>query len=96
MADYALETRVKERVTVSHLNAMSYYDEAYVRKLIGLLKSSDIQVVTAPLINSAMQGRSDSWPKGRGITRVKDLHQAGITVAIAHDDSLSPFYPKHH
>jgi cytosine deaminase len=93
VADLAIDTGLKERVTVSHINAMSYYDEAYVRKLIGLLQTSRINVVTAPLINSAMQGRFDSWPKGRGITRVKDLHKAGITVAVAHDDFLSPFYP---
>ncbi|WP_332695307.1 amidohydrolase family protein [Halalkalibacter lacteus] len=93
VASLAIETGLHEKVTASHANAMSYYDEAYVRKLLGLLQSSRINIVTAPLINSAMQGRSDSWPKGRGITRVKDLHQAGITVAVAHDDFLSPFYP---
>ncbi|MFC0559375.1 amidohydrolase family protein [Halalkalibacter alkalisediminis] len=93
VADFAIETGLKERVTVSHINAMSYYEEAYVRKLMGLLQASKINVVTAPLISTAMQGRLDSWPKGRGMTRVKDLHQAGITVAVAHDDFLSPFYP---
>ncbi|GAE33137.1 amidohydrolase family protein [Halalkalibacter akibai] len=93
VASLALETNLKNQVTVSHINAMSYYDEAYVRKLIGILQASKINVVTAPLVNSAMQGRFDSWPKGRGITRVKDLQKAGIKVAVAHDDFLSPFYP---
>ncbi|ARK32018.1 amidohydrolase family protein [Halalkalibacter krulwichiae] len=93
VADLAYESGLKERVTVSHLNAMSYYNEAYVRKVISLVKRAEINVVTAPLISSVMQGRLDSWPKGRGITRVKDLHEAGVPVAIAHDDFLSPFYP---
>ncbi|GAE28228.1 cytosine deaminase [Halalkalibacter wakoensis JCM 9140] len=92
VASLALETGLKEKVTVSHINAMSYYEEAYVRKLLGLIQSSKIHVVTAPLINSAMQGRFDSYPKGRGITRVKELHGAGVNVAVAHDDFLSPFY----
>jgi cytosine deaminase len=93
VASLAIDTGLYEKVTASHANAMAYYDEAYVRKLIGLIQASKINIVAAPLINSAMQGRFDSWPKGRGITRVKDLHQAGINVAVAHDDFLSPFYP---
>ncbi|MFC0469881.1 amidohydrolase family protein [Halalkalibacter kiskunsagensis] len=93
VASLAIETGLHEQVTASHVNAMSYYDEAYVRKLLDLLKASRINIVTAPLINSAMQGRVDASPKGRGITRVKELHEAGINVAVAHDDILSPFYP---
>lgn len=89
----AAEYGMGNRVTVSHLNAMAYYPEAYVRKLIGLIKASEINVVTCPLISTAVQGRLDAWPKGRGITRVKDLHEAGVNVAVAHDDFLSPFYP---
>ncbi|KHF41209.1 amidohydrolase family protein [Halalkalibacter okhensis] len=89
----AMESSLNERVSVSHVNAMAYYEEAYVRKIIGQIKASNINVVTAPLINCAMQGRFDSWPKGRGITRVKELHESGVNVAVAHDDFLSPFYP---
>ena len=93
VASLAIDKGLFEKVTVSHINAMSYYSEAYVRKLLGLLQSSRLNVVTCPLISTAMQGRFDSWPKGRGITRVKDLLQAGINVAVAHDDMMSPFYP---
>lgn len=93
VASLAIETGLFEQVSVSHVNAMSYYNESYVQKLLALLKSSNINVVTCPLISTAMQGRGDSWPKGRGITRVKDLVQSGINVAVAHDDIMSPFYP---
>ncbi|WP_246469600.1 amidohydrolase family protein [Cohnella nanjingensis] len=58
-----------------------------------MLVQSRVNVVACPLINSAMQGRYDAWPKGRGIARVKDLWQAGVNVSVAHDDIASPFYP---
>lgn len=93
VASLAIETGLYEKVSVSHANAMNYYSEPYVQKLLGLLATSKINVVTCPLINTAMQGRMDSYPKGRGITRVKDLHASGVNVACAHDDFMTPFYP---
>ncbi|WP_416148669.1 amidohydrolase family protein [Salipaludibacillus sp. HK11] len=93
VAALAIETRLYERVSVSHVNAMNYYNDAYVQKLLNLLVASKVNVVTCPLINTVMQGRLDSYPKGRGITRVKELNACGVNVACAHDDFMSPFYP---
>ncbi|TDG00542.1 amidohydrolase family protein [Paenibacillus piri] len=93
VAHLAMTTGLRERVTASHANATAYYGEAYFRKLLGLLVRSGINVVCCPLINSAMQGRLDGAPKGRGIARIKEMWQAGINVSIAHDDIQSPFYP---
>ncbi|MCU6796478.1 cytosine deaminase [Paenibacillus sp. WQ 127069] len=92
-AHLAIQTGLRERVTVSHCNATAYYGEAYFQKLLGLLSLSGINVVCCPLINSAMQGRFDSFPKGRGIARIKEMWQAGVNVSVAHDDIQTPFYP---
>ncbi|MFE5319041.1 cytosine deaminase [Paenibacillus sp. NPDC056579] len=93
VADCALRTGMGGRVTASHANASAYYGEAYFQKLLGLLVRSGIHVVCCPLINSAMQGRFDSFPKGRGIARIKEMWRAGVNVSIAHDDIRTPFYP---
>ncbi|MCR8633329.1 amidohydrolase family protein [Paenibacillus radicis (ex Xue et al. 2023)] len=93
VAHLAMTSGLRERVTASHANASAYYGEAYFQKLLGLLSRSGINVVCCPLINSAMQGRLDSYPKGRGIARIKEMWQAGVNVSIAHDDIQSPFYP---
>ncbi|KGA97581.1 hypothetical protein AJ85_10835 [Alkalihalobacillus alcalophilus ATCC 27647 = CGMCC 1.3604] len=93
VADLAIEYEWYEKVTVSHINAMAYYNEPYVQKLLNLIAQSKINVVTCPLINSVMMARNTGWPKGRGITRVKDLLGASVNVAVAHDDLMSPFYP---
>ncbi|PYZ94751.1 cytosine deaminase [Salipaludibacillus keqinensis] len=93
VASLAIDTGLHDRVTVSHANAMNYYQEAYVSKLLNTIAQSKMNVVTCPLINSVMQGKQAPYPKGRGITRVKDLHAKGINVACAHDDFMSPFYP---
>lgn len=93
VAQLAIESGLRERVTASHVSATAYYNEAYFQKLLGLVARSGIHIVACPLINSAMQGRFDTYPKGRGIARIKEFWQAGVNVSIAHDDIQTPFYP---
>lgn len=81
------------KVCASHANALSLYDDTYAEKLYLLLKKAELNIISCPLINSCSQGRSKGYPKYRGITRVKELWQAGVNVSIAHDDILTPFYP---
>lgn len=92
-ASLALSTGLGAKVTCAHANAAAYYNESYFQKLLGLVRQSGISIVACPLINSVMQGRYDTNPKGRGITRIQDFHRAGINVALAHDDIRTPFYP---
>jgi len=93
IADLTLNNKMEGRVTVSHANAMAYYADSYAAKVMSLLKKANITVVSCPLINCMMQGRFDRHPKGRGITRIKELNDANVNVCIAHDDIQSPFYP---
>ena len=81
------------RTAVSHANAMEYADERDMKRMVEVLVSSGIHLVTCPTVNSVMNGRSRTSPKGRGIMRVKELMQAGVPIACAHDDYRSPFYP---
>ena len=80
------------RVTGSHLTSMHSMDNYYVSKLITLMLESQIHVVANPLINITLQGRHDTYPKRRGMTRVKELMQAGINVAFGHDAMMDPWY----
>ena len=93
MATLALETGLKEKVTASHTTAMGSYNDAYVYKLMRLLKVSDINFVANPLINMYLGGRFDTYPKRRGLTRVKELDAEGINVAFGEDDIKDPWYP---
>ncbi|PTM59393.1 cytosine deaminase [Desmospora activa] len=81
------------RVTASHTTAMHSYNDAYTSKLFRLLKLADINIVANPLVNIHLQGRFDHYPKRRGITRVKELTEAGINVCFGHDDLIDPWYP---
>ncbi len=81
------------RVTGSHLTSMHSMDNYYVSKLLPLLAEADVQVVANPLINITLQGRHDSYPKRRGMTRVPELLAAGVNVAFGHDCVLDPWYP---
>ena len=93
LAARAYESGLKDRVTASHTTAMHSYNNAYVTKLMRLLTMSEINFVSNPLVNTHLQGRMDTYPKRRGITRVKELLAAGINVSFGHDDLFDPWYP---
>jgi cytosine/creatinine deaminase len=81
------------RVTGSHLTSMHSMDNYYVSKLIPLMVEARLNVIANPLINITLQGRHDTYPKRRGMTRVPELMTAGLTVAFGHDCVTDPFYP---
>ena len=80
------------RVVGSHLTSMHSMDNYYVSKLFGLMKDAGVAAVANPLINITIQGRHDSYPKRRGMTRVKELLAEGIPVALGHDCVMDPWY----
>jgi cytosine deaminase len=80
------------RVVGSHLTSMHSMDNYYVSKLIPLMAEAQMHVVANPLINITLQGRHDTYPKRRGMTRVKELMAAGINVAFGQDALLDPWY----
>lgn len=81
------------RTTASHTTAMGSYNDAYTYKLFRLLKLSSINFVSNPLVNIHLQGRFDTYPKRRGLTRVKELQEAGLNICFGHDDIFDPWYP---
>ena len=80
------------RVTGSHLTSMHSMDNYYVSKLIPLMAEAGVAAIANPLINIAIQGRHDTYPKRRGMTRVPELMAAGVTVAFGHDCVMDPWY----
>lgn len=93
VAALAHREKMGARVTASHTTAMHSYNGAYTSRLFRLLKLSGINFVANPLVNIHLQGRFDSYPKRRGITRVKEMLEAGINVCFGHDDVYDPWYP---
>jgi cytosine deaminase len=80
------------RVNGSHCTSMHSMDNYYVSKLIPLIAASGVSVIANPLINITLQGRHDTYPKRRGMTRVPELMAAGVTVAFGHDCVMDPWY----
>lgn len=81
------------RVAGSHLTSMHSMDNYYVSKLLPLLREAGVAAIANPLINIVLQGRHDTYPKRRGMTRVPELLAAGIDVAFGQDCVLDPWYP---
>ena len=93
LATEAYERGMRDRVTASHTTAMGSYNDAYTYKLFRLLKMSDINFVSNPLVNVHLGGRFDTYPKRRGVTRIKELTGAGINVSFGEDDIQDPWNP---
>lgn len=83
---------LKGRVAGSHLTSMHSMDNYYVSKLIPLMAEAEINVIPNPLINIMLQGRHDAYPKRRGMTRVRELMDAGLNVSFGHDCVMDPWY----
>lgn len=93
LATRAYESGLGSRVTASHTTAMHSYNNAYAYKLFRLFSMSKMNFIANPLVNTHLQGRFDSYPKRRGVTRVKELLADGINVSFGHDDIFDPWYP---
>ncbi|MEH1000076.1 cytosine deaminase [Limosilactobacillus reuteri] len=93
LATEAYERGMRDRVTASHTTAMGSYNDAYTYKLFRLLKMSDINFVSNLLVNVHLGGRFDTYPKRRGVTRIKELTGAGINVSFGEDDIQDPWNP---
>ncbi|MBF2087759.1 MAG: cytosine deaminase [Synechococcales cyanobacterium K44_A2020_017] len=92
MAACAIRRGNGPKVTASHTTAFSSYNNAYAMKLLGFLQRAQINFVSNPLINITLQGRTDTYPKRRGVTRVKELWQLGLNVSLGHDCIQDPWY----
>ena len=93
VAALALKYDMGEKVTASHTTAMHSYNNAYASRLFRLLKMSKVHFVANPLVNIHLQGRFDTYPKRRGVTRVKEMLKNNINVCFGHDDVFDPWYP---
>jgi cytosine deaminase len=92
LALHARRLGLSGRVAGSHLTSMHSMDNYYVSKLIPLMAEARVSAVANPLINITIQGRHDTYPKRRGMTRVPELLAAGIPVAFGHDCVMDPWY----
>ncbi len=80
------------RVAASHLTSMHSMDNYYVSKLLPLMAEAGVAAIANPLINICLQGRHDTYPKRRGMTRVPEMLAHGIKVAFGQDCVLDPWY----
>ena len=93
LAGETVRLGLQGRVAGSHLTSMHSMDNYYVSKLLPLMREAGVAAIANPLINITLQGRHDTYPKRRGMTRVPELLAAGVPVAFGHDCVMDPWYP---
>ncbi|HEX5354949.1 MAG TPA: amidohydrolase family protein [Aquabacterium sp.] len=92
LAFHAQRLGLQGRVAGSHLTSMHSMDNYYVSKLLPLIREAGVAAIANPLINITLQGRHDTYPKRRGMTRVPEMLASGIDVAFGHDCVMDPWY----
>ena len=80
------------RANGSHLTSMHSMDNYYVSKLLPMMAEAEVSAIPNPLINIMLQGRHDTFPKRRGLTRVKEMQALGIRVGWGQDCCMDPWY----
>ena len=93
LADETIKRGWQGRVTAGHTCALAAYDDHYASYVIDKVKKSGIHMITNPVTNLMLQGRNDKQPVRRGITRVKELLEAGVNVSFGQDCVKDTFYP---
>ncbi|MEM0967662.1 MAG: cytosine deaminase [Verrucomicrobiota bacterium] len=93
LAAKTVEYGLVGKTAASHTTSLHSAEDAWFAKLLPLLVEAGITVIPNPLINLTLQGRFDGYPKRRGITRIPELDQAGVPVALGQDCVRDPWYP---
>lgn len=93
LADETIKRGYQGRVTAGHTCALAAYDDHYAGYVIEKVKKAGINIITNPATNLMLQGRHDKQPIRRGITRVKELLNAGVNVSFGQDCVKDTFYP---
>lgn len=93
LADETIKRGWQGRVTAGHTCALAAYDDHYAKYVIEKVKNAGIHMITNPVTNLMLQGRNDKQPIRRGITRVKELLEAGVNVSFGQDCVKDTFYP---
>ncbi len=92
LATLVLKNHYEARTTVDHLIALSYYEEEFAKIVIEMIRSASINVISNPCTMMS-SGKTERPPNGRGITRVKELVNAGVNVAFGSDNIVDPYNP---
>ncbi|MFX0206202.1 MAG: amidohydrolase family protein [Candidatus Hodarchaeota archaeon] len=93
VAAKTIKKKYQGRVTIDHICSLSAQNDYYASRIIDMVKSASINVVTNPGTNMVLQGRLDSGAQRVGITRVKELLEAGVNVSCGQDCINDPYYP---
>lgn len=89
----SIRNGIGEKVTVSHMTASHSYDSWYFDKLLSMMVNSKVNVVSNPVVSMHLQGRYDSYPKRRGVARIRQMMRAGVNVALGTDNIVDMIYP---
>ncbi len=93
IADAVLRTGYEGHVVAGHCCSLARQDDCEVAATIDRVAEAGLTVVSLPMCNMYLQDRqAGRTPRWRGVTLMHELAAAGVTTAIASDNTRDPFY----
>ncbi|MGO1501130.1 MAG: amidohydrolase family protein [Marinobacter sp.] len=89
----AMTEDIGTRTAASHTCSFGSADNAYAFRMMRLFQRSGLNFIALPTENAYLQGRQDTYPKRRGMTRVKEFWESNINVCFGQDSINDPWYP---
>ncbi|MEM0911663.1 MAG: amidohydrolase family protein, partial [Pseudomonadota bacterium] len=93
VADVLEKADFNGNVLCGHVCNLMNYEPARLQPLMEKLRSQNVSIGVLPATNLYLQGRTSGTPDRRGLTRIKELNEFGINVAIGTDNVGDAFCP---
>lgn len=93
ICDAAIETQFEGPILCGHAVSLMDRNGTDLKRLINKLLRAKIAICALPTSNLYLQGRQRGTPDRRGITRLRELHAAGVPIVIGSDNVADAFCP---
>ena len=93
IARVVTETGFEGPVLCGHACALMNLEGDPLKRLVETVARSGVSIAALPSTNLYLQGRVEGTPQRRGITRVRELCEAGVRVAFGSDNVADAFCP---
>ena len=93
VVDEVIARGLQGRIALSHLCVLAALDTKVAAALIDKLARAEVTVVALPETNLFLQERGERTPLRRGVTLIRELLAAGVTVRFGTDNICDWFFP---
>jgi cytosine deaminase len=96
IAEQTIARGMQGRVTLGHLCTLDMLAPTHRARVLDRLCQAQIHAISLPATELHVKARADTQHTWRGVTRIGELHAAGINVSVSTNNIVNPFTPYGH